>query len=147
MAIKRQVERYAAYYFNWCQAFGEHDAVADETGALTWLVGEDRVGVILAARERREILRELMHQERATPELTISPEYIQVNDTRIALPSLPDTTALDRLRGLFEGQDPLHLFLTYHVFYPAGTRIITFSRKHPLGLLYKTVGKLQVRLR
>ncbi|MDD3449771.1 MAG: hypothetical protein PHF72_12165 [Gammaproteobacteria bacterium] len=146
MAIKRQVERYAAYYFNWCQAFGEHDAVADETGALTWLVGEGRVGVILAARERREILRELMHQERTTPEVTIRPECIRVNDTRIALPGLPDTTALDRLRDLLEGEETIHLFLTYHVFYPAGTRIITFSRKPPLGLLYKAVGKLQVRL-
>jgi hypothetical protein len=34
------------------------------------------------------------------------------------------------------------MYLTYHLIYPPGTRIITLSRKAPLPLLYKEMAPL-----
>jgi hypothetical protein len=36
------------------------------------------------------------------------------------------------------------MFLTYHLIYPPGTRIITVSSKPPLGLLYREMEPLTV---
>jgi hypothetical protein len=40
--------------------------------------------------------------------------------------------------------DETHMFLTYHLIYPPGTRIITVSLKPPLPLLYKEMAPLAV---
>jgi hypothetical protein len=46
------------------------------------------------------------------------------------------------LRALLLGSDEAHMFLTYHLIYPPGTRIITVSSKPPLGLLYREMEPL-----
>ena len=48
------------------------------------------------------------------------------------------------MRGLLLGVDEAPMFLTYHLIYPPGTRIITVSRKPPLPLLYKEMAPLPV---
>ena len=46
------------------------------------------------------------------------------------------------LRELLLGEAEVHMYLTYHLIYPPGTRIITLSRKAPLPLLYKEMAPL-----
>jgi len=48
------------------------------------------------------------------------------------------------LRELLLGVHEAPMFLTYHLIYPPGTRIITVSRKPPLPLLYKEMAPLPV---
>jgi hypothetical protein len=38
----------------------------------------------------------------------------------------------------------VHMFLSYHLIYPPGTRIITVSRRSPLPLLYKEMAPLPI---
>jgi len=48
------------------------------------------------------------------------------------------------LRELLLGVDEAHMFLTYPLIYPPGTRIITVARKPPLPLLYKEMAPLPI---
>ena len=54
------------------------------------------------------------------------------------------TNGYSALRELLLGCDEAHMFLTYHLIYPPGTRIITVSSKPPLGLLYREMEPLTV---
>jgi hypothetical protein len=48
------------------------------------------------------------------------------------------------LRELLLGPEEAHMYLTYHLIYPPGTRIITLSQKSPLPLLYKEMAPLAI---
>ena len=50
------------------------------------------------------------------------------------------------LLDLLRDAETVHLFLTYHLIYPPGTRIITVSSKAPQLLIYKEVAPLRVSL-
>jgi len=45
-----------------------------------------------------------------------------------------------------EGNDEIHVFLTSHLLYGSGSRIITFSSKKPLSIIYKEIGTMRIRL-
>jgi hypothetical protein len=48
------------------------------------------------------------------------------------------------LLDLLKNAETVHLFLTYHLIYPPGTRIITVSGKAPQALIYRESAPLRV---
>ena len=40
----------------------------------------------------------------------------------------------------------MHLYQTYHLIYPSGTRILTLSARAPLGILYRELPPLKLRI-
>jgi len=52
MGSERKIRRYAAYFHGWATAFGNHDKRFDEERDLSWLLGEDRIGLVLTPRVR-----------------------------------------------------------------------------------------------
>lgn len=147
MATEKLVKRYAAYYLGWCQAFGEHEVV-DEESDISWLHSEDAVGMILAPDIKRLFLRELLATHGSTPAVNFpsSCEYIQFEDMCLPVAAGQARSGLERLVQLFRGGGDVHMFMTYHIYYPAGTRIVTFSRKKPLIIFYKEITPLRVRV-
>ena len=139
--MDRIVRRYAAYFPRWCQAFGDH--VPDPGGegrAVEWLVGDDCVGVILLPEVRRFLMHELLGPQ--TPELALGQRSIQLNRHTYREVSVLGQPGYVALRALLLGHEETHMFLTYHLIYPPGTRIVTVSRKPPLPLLYKEMAPL-----
>ena len=144
--MEKTVRRYAAYFPRWCQAFGDHlPDPGGEGRAVEWLIGEDSVGVIVLPEVRRLLMHELLGPER--PELTIGEGSVQLNRHQFREVSVLGHAGYAALRELLLGGDEAHMFLTYHLIYPPGTRIITVSRKSPLPLLYKEMAPLQVSVR
>jgi len=77
-----------------------------------------------------------------TPELEFcarSPRLNQRDYAEVTVIAHPGYAAL---RELLLGVDEAPMFLTYHLIYPPGTRIITVSRKPPL--LYKEMALLPI---
>ncbi len=146
--MEREIRRYSAYYFGWCQAFGEHDAFeGDEEHHTQWLVGEQSVGMILPGRVRRTFLRDLLDSKdgEATVELNAGAQQMRVNRSQYDVTS-ENSVGLQRLHDLISSPGEVHLFLTHHIYYPAGTRIITFSHVKPLIIMYKEVAALTLRM-
>lgn len=146
MTTERQIQRYAAYFKGWCQAFGEHESVAGEENGITWLWGEDQVGLILPRELSKTLYREVLGRKREAPVLILGDERVRVGNFDYRLSTAQDETGIERLHGMLDSDLPLHLFLTYHLTYEQGTRIVTFSRKTPLNIIYKAIGPMQVRL-
>jgi hypothetical protein len=112
--VEKIVRRYSAFIPRWCQAFGDHQPDPGGEGrAVEWLIGEDSVGVILLPEIRHRLMQELLRH-----------------------------AGYGALRELLLGEAEVHMYLTYHLIYPPGTRIITLSRKAPLPLLYKEMAPL-----
>ena len=141
--MEKIIHRYSAFFPRWCQAFGDH--VPDPGGegrAVEWLVGADCVGVIVLPEIRHLLMHELLGQHQ--PELEFRQRSVRLNRRdydEIEVLGHPGYTAL---RELLLGSEAAHMFLTYHLIYPPGTRIITVSRKPPLGLLYKEMAPLPI---
>jgi hypothetical protein len=76
----------------------------------------------------------------------IMPELIQLREETLDMASEADRTGLSRIRSLFNSGLLVHMYLTSHVYYPAGTRIITFSTRKPVPIMYKEIIPLCVRL-
>ncbi len=146
--MEREIRRYSAYYFGWCQAFGEHEALeGDEEHHTHWLIGENSVGMILPNRIRRAFLRDLLGSKEGQPtvEIDTREQRLRVSQSLYDVTS-GNSTGLQQLDGLVGTVGDVHLFLTHHIFYPAGTRIITFSRVKPLIIMYKEVPPLTLRI-
>ena len=144
--LEREVKRYAAYFRGWCQAFGEHEAEAGDYDAISWLVAERQVGIILPQPVTRAVNREALRGQRAPPLLTVSPRCLQVGTFHYPFRKPLETHVLDALRDILQTPHDLHLYLTYHFMYPSGTRIITLSRDKPLHIIYKEIGVMRIGL-
>ena len=143
---ERAVKRYAAYFRGWCQAFGEHEAEAADDDAISWLVAERQVGIILPRPVTRALYREALRGQRAPPLLTISSRYLQVGAFHYPFRKPLETHIRDALWDILLTSHDLHLYLTYHFMYPSGTRIITLSRDKPLHIIYKEIGLMRIGL-
>jgi hypothetical protein len=64
---------------------------------------------------------------------------------RLTLRHCPDEV-MDRLRALLRVRADLHLYETYHLMYPSGTRILTLSQRAPLGLIYRELSPAVIRV-
>ena len=138
-----EVHRYASYYRGWCQAFGEFDA-GGEGDCCSWLYGEDAIGMVVAERLRRPFMRELLrHGEE--PEVALSPGRLHCGELDLAIREGPDRRGFERLCALMQSGLSLHMYLTTHIFFP-GARIVTFSPRRPIVIMYKEIPPMQIRI-
>jgi len=143
--LDRQLKRYAAYFRGWCQAFGEHEGIQCEQSGIDWLLAEHQVGLVLPAQYIKPLRREvLLHSD--TPILTFHEDCIQVGEIRVSLEKKQEQKALDAMASLLENPEEVHLYLTSHLLYGGGNRIITFSSRKPLLIIYKEIGAMRVRM-
>lgn len=146
MSAMFQVHRYAAYFKGWCQAFGEHESVVGEEDTISWLFGEDQVGLILPKGLNKNLYLEVLGKRSEPPTLNVSQDSVDVGEFHFGLSAEKDKPGLDALQQILESSNSLHLYLTNHFMYQQGTRIVTFSRKQPLSIIYKEIGPLHIRL-
>ncbi len=151
MIYSRRIRRYVAYYRGWCQAFGEHEVdeeLAESTSGVQWLFGDGRVGLILPEDTRKRILKELVRRKEAEPSILFSRacSEITVSGSVFPVPGGNIEAGVARLVALASQHQEVHMFLTHHLCYAAGTRIVTFSANKPLVILYKEIDPLILRI-
>ena len=146
MSFSRQIRRYSAYYKGWCVAFGEHDTYYDEKKEINWLFDDSKLGLILSPQLKRIFLRELLGRDKATPLVTIDQSEIKLNDYRIPITLEEDREGLERFKEFITATEDVHLCLTSHFYYPPGTRIITFTKKKPLIIIYKEIQFVKIEV-
>jgi len=141
--MEKNVRRYSAYIPRWCQAFGDHAPDPGGEGrAVEWLVGADAVGVVVLPDVRRLLTHELLGASR--PELEFGRQSVRLNQRTFDQMNILGHPGYAALRELLLGAEDAHMYLTYHLIHPPGTRIITISRKAPLPLLYKALAPLRI---
>lgn len=146
MALERLLRRYSAYYRGWCQAFGDHEISSESDEDINWLFGEENIGLIMSPTIRKRFFRELLRGVHGVPTLELAEDYAQINEFRHPVDAEGSRLGLTRLIALLEQDQDIFLFQTYHFCYPEGTRILTFSTRKPLMIMYKEVGPMQVRM-
>jgi hypothetical protein len=144
--LEREVKRYAAYFRGWCQAFGEHQVESSNDDAISWLLAEQQVGMILPRPLTRALYREALGRPRAPPLLTISPRCLRVGAFHYQFRQALEPHILNALQDVLQAPRDLHLYLSYHFMYPSGTRIITLSSNKPLHIIYKEISPMRIGL-
>jgi len=142
----RTAKRYTAFLRGWCQAFGEHHDNFDEAAEVNWLFADDQMGLILAAETRRAVFHAILGHHREPPRIHLRRDGVTIGELDRPMTSYDEERGLKALRALADGDQPLHLYLTYHFAYPTGTRIVTFSRRSPLPLMYKLVDEIPIEI-
>jgi len=145
MALERELQRYAAYFRGWCQAFGEHQGIPGEEMAISWLLGEDQFGFILPQELTRALYRGVLGKDEP-PVLTISRDGVRAGEFYYPVTATTDRPGLEAMKNFLESATDLHVFLSSHFMYGSGTRIITLSHKRPLSIIYKEIGPMRLRL-
>jgi hypothetical protein len=140
------IRRYNAYYHGWCLAFGEHEAAYAEEQDINWLFGEDRVGLVLASRLRRLLFRELLGQHDRIPELTLADDAVKIKKFAYPLSDESSKAGMRFFKKFLRGGSGFHMFLSSHFCYPPGTRIVTFAKKKPLGIMYKEMQPMKLNI-
>jgi hypothetical protein len=143
---QRKVRRYAAYFKGWSQAFGEHESLSSGEHEIDWLFGENKVGFILPPELTRTLHREVLGRQGNSPTLTISEVGVRVGEFHYPLSAATDKRGVDALRQLLKDPHQLHLYLTYHLLYRSGTRIITVSQHQPLPIIYREISAMHIEL-
>lgn len=141
--IDREVRRYRAFFPSWCETFGDH--VPDPGGegrAVEWLVGEHCLGAIIIPEIRDMLIRELLGSRK--PKVIVRDESMRLGETDFRDAGVCGHPGYAALLDLLKNAETVHLFLTYHLIYPPGTRIITVSSKAPQSLIYKETAPLRV---
>jgi hypothetical protein len=137
------IKRYAAYFFGWCQSFGEHEVTFEENKDINWLFGESKVGIIVSPKIRRLFLKAILKQKQ--PNVILSATQIEVDNALYSVRE-EDRHNLERAMALLETYEKIHMFLANHFCYPSPTKIITFSAKKPLLILYKEITPVTVKI-
>ena len=89
MLVQRIINRYAAFFRGWCQAFGEHESIPGEENSISWLQAENQIGFILPQQVTRPLNREMLWQN-PTPTLDNNRKHFEVllkrlqGDARVA---------------------------------------------------------------
>lgn len=135
MAEEYRLQRHSAYFKGWCQAFGEHKSVAGD-GGVYWLYGEEQVGLLLPGVKRVE----------SGLSISLASDQVWIGDFNSPLSTREAGAALVEIRTMLESTTPTNIYMTSHFMYGSGPKIITFSNKRPLSIIYKEVGTIQVRL-
>ncbi|UCE89391.1 MAG: hypothetical protein JSW10_00680 [Pseudomonadota bacterium] len=145
MSLERQIKRYTAYLRGWCQAFGEHQHLESSDDGIQWLLSDDQVGLILPKSIRKIVYREMLAHREDVPVLALSRSRFEVGAFSRAFHGEQDALGRLALMELLEADVQLYLYLTYHIVYPAGTRIVTLSRRSPMMIFYKEIQPMLVR--
>ncbi len=143
--LECRLMRYAAYFRGWCQAFGEHEGIHVEEDGIDWLLADSQVGLVLPRPVIKPLYREVLLRKKAPP-LTFSPKGVQIGSLEFPLASQSEVEALDAMEGLLRQGSECHVFLTSHLLYGGGNRIITFSSRKPLAIIYKEIGTMRICL-
>ncbi len=139
------IRRYAAFFQDWAQAFGNHRGSLNESRQLNWLFGEDedQIGLILTPQLRHDLIHKVIGTHLKQVHLTLEADRIGIEDL-VVNAGYRDEQAVRTIRDMLKGDKDLHLYLSYHLFYPSGTRILTLSQKVPLPIIYKEISPLIV---
>ena len=143
--LNRQIMRYSAYFRGWCQAFGEHRTIHGETSGIDWLLADIQIGLVLPKHLIKAVHREvLLHTQ--PPILKFIRNRVQIGSLTIDVESEQEHKALAAIRKLLQSDTDFHLYLTHHLLHGSGKRIITFSRKKPVSIIYKEIGNMQIQI-
>jgi hypothetical protein len=146
MSSERKIRRYSAYFRGWATAFGSHEKDANNERGLVWLFGDDQMGLILTPAVKRFLFPLFLGRCRdAVPAVRVDSGCLRIDDVEIAFDNR-DQRAFDTMMGLMQLEGDLHLYQTYHLVYPSGTRILTLGRRAPLPLVYRELAPLVVQL-
>lgn len=147
MPTERLIRRYTAFFKDWAQAFGNHRGGFNEERQLNWLFGEDedQIGLILTRRLRRLLYREILAHHENESTLILGPDRIGIGHVSMPV-DYRDEQAIRTIRWIMDAPGDLHLYQTYHLFYPPKTRILTLSRRAPLPIIYKEIDPLKLRI-
>jgi hypothetical protein len=145
MPAHRTIRRYSAYFRGWAQAFGYHESQTDEPNELEWLSGKDQIGLVMTPRLKRFLNPRFLGKRASAPSVTVADQGVWIDNTWVSVAEA-NQGVFEAALELLESSRELHLFLTYHLFYPSGTRILTLSRNAPLGIIYKEIEPVSVRL-
>lgn len=144
MLDSKIVKRYNAYYQGWCLAFGEHTADYGEDRDISWLFGEEKVGMIFSPKLLKRAQREFLGNPEKIPQFAMSDGSLRLNNFTYLLPDEIDKHNVKRLKDFLLNSHELHMFLSSHLIYPPRTRIITFARKKPIIIMYKEMQPLEL---
>lgn len=143
--LERDLKRYAAYFRGWCQAFGEHESIYRDDNGINWLTSDSQVGLVLPKPLIRSLYREVLLHDQA-PILTFRRKSVEIGSLDIPIGKKYQKQALTAMGHILETSDQVHVFVTSHLLYGSGSKIITFSNKKPLAIIYKEIGTMCVRL-
>jgi hypothetical protein len=142
----RVIKRYNAYYKGWCLAFGEHSADYGDDRDISWLFGENRIGLILSPNLLKKAQQELLGHHQSIPEMMLSNQSVAFNTFDYALQDEVDTKNIQRFKHFLMKSNEMHMFLCSHLIYPSQTRILTFSTQKPLIIMYKEMQPLKLTI-
>ena len=140
-----EIKRYGAYFKGWCQVFGEHESILVGERENCWLIGEEKVGLILPKPLLRRLNSEVLLHEQV-PVITFTRRGVQIGTLHFPFKSELEKRVLSAIEQLIDTGVDLHLFLTSHLLYGNGSRIITISNKRPQSIIYKEIGSMRIRL-
>jgi inosine/xanthosine triphosphatase len=143
--LERDIKRYSAYFRGWCQTFGEHESIPGDENGIHWLLADQQAGFILPKALTKSLYREvLLHPE--APTMKIRGHDIQIGSFEFTLQKNQEQRILQRIQDILAQGEEFHVFLTSHFMYGTDARIITLSSKKPLGIIYKEVGHMRIRM-
>jgi hypothetical protein len=145
MTHEYELQRYAAYFRGWCQAFGEHDSIPNEDTGMCWLLSEHQAGFVLRPQLTRSLYREILRKN-DTPVLELSRKGARIGAFHYPLSGVADEQGIAAIKRILENCSNSCLFMTSHFTYGTGTRILTLSNKKPLPIIYKEIGCMRIRL-
>lgn len=143
-ASLRSVQRHGPFFQGWAQSFGAHQRIDDPIEGQRWLIAEGQLGLILTDSLRARLDPTVLGQHADAPPPGTDPlklPWLGVIDSEA-----PQVTAHLAVlaNALFEAGAALHLYQTYHLIYPAGTRILTLSTQAPMALIYRQLEPLRL---
>lgn len=143
--LERKIKRYSAYFKGWCQTFGEHESIPGNEGGINWLLTDSQAGFILPKKLSKSLYREvLLHKE--APTMNIVGNTVSIGSFKFELEKCQEQRTLEAIEHILEEGKEFHVFLTSHFMYGTDARIMTLSSKKPLGIIYKEVGNMRIRV-
>lgn len=140
--LERDLKRYAAYFRGWCQAFGEHESIYRDDTGISWLTASTQLGLVLPKPTIKQLYREvLLHKE--VPMVKFRRKYVEIGSLEIPIGKKHQKLARKQIKNILETGEEVHVFLTSHLLY-SGSKIITFSSKKPLAIIYKEIGTMKI---
>lgn len=141
-----EIKRYGAYFKGWCQVFGEHESILVGEREKCWLIGENKVGLILPKHLVKQLNGEVLLHEQL-PVITFTQQGVQIGALQFPFKSELEKRVLSAIAQLIDSGPDLHLFLTSHLLYGNGSKIITISNKKPQPIIYKQIGNIKIQLK
>jgi len=143
--LERKIKRYSAYFRGWCQTFGEHESIPGDENGISWLLADHQAGFILPRKLTKSLYREvLLHPE--APTMKIRGNTVKIGSFEFTLQKSQEQRTLETIESILENGEEFHVFLTSHFMYGTDARIMTLSSKKPLGIIYKEVGSMRIRV-